>query len=140
MYESPLNRYVADFLGDINLLEAKVMDNNGGLIRLEIDGGDVATVESDKLLARGDTAWFASRPEKFLLSRKKPGVRFNSFAGEVWDIAYLGDLTIYKVKLDNGNFAKASVLNRDIGSENPITWEDRVWLSCLPNAAFVLDH
>ena len=59
-------------------------------------------------------------------------------AGEVWDIAYLGDLTIYKVKLDDGTFFKASQLNRTVTADDPITWEDRVWLHAEPDSALVL--
>ncbi|WP_341760578.1 ABC transporter ATP-binding protein [Candidatus Endowatersipora endosymbiont of Watersipora subatra] len=140
MYENPNSSYVADFLGDINLLSAKVMANDNGIVCLEIEGGDVARVECSQSYLQGDTVWFANRPEKFSISRKQPSINFNSFAGEVWDIAYLGCLTIYKVKLDNGNFAKVSVLNHDISNEDPIIWEDRVWLSFLPDAAFVLNQ
>ena len=86
--------------------------------------------------AAGDKVWLATRPEKMTITLDKPKGG-NCLAGEVWDIAYLGDVTIYKVKLASGDFAKATVLNREISS-SPITWEDRVWLSFAPEAALVL--
>ncbi|MEL6948217.1 MAG: TOBE domain-containing protein, partial [Pseudomonadota bacterium] len=63
----------------------------------------------------------------------------NTLPGEIWDIAYMGDLTIYKVKLDVGGFAKVSVLNRAVDGEDILTWEDRVVLQCAPSNALLLD-
>ncbi|MEE9313448.1 MAG: ABC transporter ATP-binding protein [Rhizobiaceae bacterium] len=138
MYERPNSQYVADFLGDINVVEAKVKSTSKGVVKLETESGAPIAVKSETFVSVGQQAFFAVRPEKFDITRVKPKAKVNVFAGEVWDIAYLGDLTIYKVKLDSGEFAKASVLNRTLRQENPITWEDRVYLYCSPDAALVL--
>ena len=136
MYEHPNSRYVADFLGNINLIEARVGSSSKGVVTLEADSGPLK-IKSDAAVTKGQTAWFAARPEKLSIDLKKPK-NGNAVEGEVWDIAYLGDLTIYKVKLDSGEYMKASVLNRAVASQRPITWEDRVWLSCPADAALVL--
>ncbi len=137
MYERPRSRYVADFLGNINLIEAKVQNVSKGFVRLETKDGNSLLVESEASVSSGDTVWFAARPEKLQIDLKKPKSG-NLMSGEVWDIAYLGDLTIYKVKLDSGEYVKASVLNRAVSSDRPISWEDKVWLSCPNDAALVL--
>ena len=138
MYEHPNSRYVAGFLGDINLIEARVRDVSKGVIRLETGQGAPLAVKSEVPVKAGQDVHFSIRPEKFEISQKKPKSPTNTFVGEVWDIAYLGDLTCYKVKLDSGEFAKATILNHTVSVENPITWEDRVWLTCRRDAALVL--
>ena len=54
------------------------------------------------------------------------------------DIGYLGDLSIYKVRLDDGTLVKASVTNIRRHAAREIDWEDAVWLSFAPEAAVVL--
>lgn len=139
MYEQPANRYVADFLGNINLVPATVVKSNGGVATLTTEMGDEMKVSCQTSCATGDKVWMAARPEKMTigLDKLKSG---NRLAGTVWDIAYLGDLTIFKVKLDSGEFARVSVLNNSLSdaASNPITWEDKVWLSVDPDSALVL--
>ena len=137
MYERPNRRYVADFLGSINLIAAKVASHSKGVAKVETRQGDLLSVDSNHNLSKGDDVWLAARPEKLSISLDKPKAR-NLLQGEVWDIAYLGDLTIYKVKLDGGDYAKVSVLNRSHTSARAITWEDRVWMSFEPSAAMIL--
>ena len=139
MYEQPVNRYVADFLGNINLVAAKVAKSNGGSATLETELGDALKVHCQTDCAVGDNVWMAARPEKMTISLDRPKSG-NQLAGTVWDIAYLGDLTIFKVKLDSGEFARVSVLNNSLsdGASHSITWEDKVWLSVDPESALVL--
>jgi putrescine transport system ATP-binding protein len=62
----------------------------------------------------------------------------NCVAGQVTDIGYLGDLSIYKVRLDNGMVLKTAVANVTRWVERPINWDDRVWLTWPSEAAMVL--
>lgn len=140
MYERPSNTYVADFLGDINLVPTTVGQTKGGRVSLDGEDGGRYTVTDDETRKPGDVVWFATRPEKLEITRDKPANATNLMAGEVWDIAYMGDLTTYKIKLDAGPFVKASILNRQAVGETPLTWEDRVWLSCNPDDALVLSQ
>ena len=62
------------------------------------NGGDAAA---------GNMVWYAVRPEKIRVSSKKPDDQsLNAAEGEVWDIAYLGDMTVYHVKLDDGRIVR----------------------------------
>ncbi|NKB52676.1 MAG: polyamine ABC transporter ATP-binding protein [Rhizobiaceae bacterium] len=137
MYERPNNRYVADFLGNINLVEATIDKISKDVVTLATPTGNVLTVNHAGGGSPEDKVWVAARPEKLSIGLQKPK-QVNCLPGEVWDIAYLGDLTIYKVKLDSGEFVKVSVLNQTVSETRDITWEDQVWLSFEPEAAMIL--
>jgi putrescine transport system ATP-binding protein len=140
IYEQPNSRYVADFVGDINLLEGNVGSSEGGTTRLECAGtGAVVETAQTTDIAPGTPAWFAIRPEKIAISLDRPGeAAVNCIEGEVWDIGYLGDVSIYHVRLATGATVKATVTNRTRLIERPITWDDKVWLSWTPDSGVVL--
>jgi putrescine transport system ATP-binding protein len=62
----------------------------------------------------------------------------NCISGEVYDIGYLGSLSVYHVRLESGAKVKVSAANRSRLVERPITWEDRVWLFWPPSASVIL--
>jgi putrescine transport system ATP-binding protein len=140
VYEQPVSRYVADFVGEINLIEGRIATNAAGSVRLESPGtGVVVEVEQQIAAGLGDQAWFAIRPEKVGIALEKPaGALSNCVAGEVWDIGYLGDVSIYHVRLATGATMKSTVTNRTRLVERPITWEDKVWLFWPRDAGIVL--
>jgi putrescine transport system ATP-binding protein len=81
----------------------------------------------------------AVRPEKVQIETAASGVSAeNCFAGCVTEVGYLGGVSIYKVRLDNGLDMKATVANRTRIIERPIGAGDRVWLSFAPEAGVVL--
>jgi putrescine transport system ATP-binding protein len=83
--------------------------------------------------------WVALRPEKVRIAHAPPPTdNENCVAGQVGNIGYLGDLSVYKVRLDNGIVMKAAVANVTRLVERPIGWDDRVWLTWAPEAAMVL--
>jgi putrescine transport system ATP-binding protein len=87
----------------------------------------------------GDTVWVALRPEKVRIAHEAPATAGeNCLSGQVWNIGYLGDVSIYQVRLDNGFVIKAALANMTRLVERPIGWDDRVWLSWAPDAAVVL--
>jgi putrescine transport system ATP-binding protein len=140
IYEQPNSRYVADFIGDINTLEGRIASAGNGMVRLDCIGTG-ATVEVDQALsaAPGDVAWFAIRPEKVSISLDRPqNGTINALEGEVWDIGYLGDVSIYHVRLPTGATMKATVTNRTRLVERPITWDDKVWLTWTRDGGVVL--
>ncbi len=143
IYEQPNSRYVADFIGNINLMEGKVVAASGGSIRLECSGtGAIVDVDRQETEASvGDTAWFAVRPEKIGVSLSAPADQsVNAVPGEVWDIGYLGDISIYHVRLATGATLKATVANATRLIERPITWEDKIWLTWSRDGGVVLNR
>jgi putrescine transport system ATP-binding protein len=137
IYEQPNSRWVAKFVGDVNLIEGKLtaMDAGGALIDSAAGRIRVKQAAEGK---PGDTVCVALRPEKLRISREPPAGDENRIAGQVWDIGYLGDMSVYQVKTDGGLVMKASVANMTPLVERPITWDDRVWLSFAPEAGVVL--
>ena len=140
IYEQPNSRYVADFIGNINLLEARVVTNVGGNVQMDATGtGTMVNAVQDMSVATGDAVWFAIRPEKMSVTHDAPAhTGVNAIEGEVWDIGYLGDISVYHVRLPNGVTVKATQANRSRTVERPITWGEKVWLSWQPDAGVVL--
>jgi putrescine transport system ATP-binding protein len=58
--------------------------------------------------------------------------------GEVYDIAYLGDMTVFHVKLTGGKVIKISQMNASRAADEPLAWDDKVWVSFAPDAGIVL--
>ena len=139
IYEAPVNKDVADFIGDINLLKGLYKGNNKkGTELLSEDSKSIvfATQEVDSKLE--DTMWFAIRPEKLEISKKKPSNDLNVLKGIIEDIAYGGSFSTYHVKLDNGRILKAIRANRVRTEEHHLTWDDEVYLHWSPDSAVVL--
>ncbi len=140
IYEQPNSRYVAGFIGDVNIIPARIESSEGNAIRLRSPWSDAPIeVTAGPVLASGAETWLALRPEKIGISREPPPPgTSNVLAGEVWDIGYLGDLSIYRVKLPSGDIVKAQIENRTRVVERPITWEDKVWLNWAPEQGVLL--
>ena len=146
LYEQPNSRWVADFVGDVNLIEGKVIEAGAATIVIEsavvgrVRAGAASGAKSRaKFVAKpGDTVWVALRPEKIRLSLDQRAATENSVSGTVRDIAYLGDLSIYKVALDNGFVMEAATANLMRVIERPISWDDRIWLTWDAAAGIVL--
>jgi putrescine transport system ATP-binding protein len=87
----------------------------------------------------GDTVWVAVRPEKVRISHEPPAAAAaNCVVGQVASIGYLGDVSIYKVRLDNGLVMKAAAANMTRLIERPFGRDEPVWLSWAPDAGVVL--
>ncbi|MAY62558.1 MAG: polyamine ABC transporter ATP-binding protein [Rhizobiales bacterium] len=139
VYEAPDSRYVADFIGSVNLFEGKVKECAKGMVTLESpDGFSSIEAAEDRTFAPGQELWLAIRPEKMTLSRERPK-EANAASGEAWEIAYMGDVTNYIVKLDGGKMVRASTINRQRSVENPIGYDERIWVSFEPDGGSLLD-
>jgi putrescine transport system ATP-binding protein len=132
LYEQPSCKYVADFIGDINIIEGNVSASDGAG-NVTVQGKVVPSsfdVQTDTKVNNGDNVWLALRPEKLRISLDAPtNGTANSLEGEVYDIGYLGDTSVYHVKLPSGEFIKAMTTNTTRLVERPISWEDKVWLT-----------
>ncbi|RAK50780.1 ABC transporter ATP-binding protein [Phenylobacterium deserti] len=139
VYEAPADRYVAGFLGDVNLFEGRMEAQGAEGLRFasaEVPGGLLAA--EGPQLAPGASAWLAVRPEKMGLHQEPPPEGANRMAGEVHDIGYLGDWTTYVVELSSGRRVKVARANASRQVERPVSWGDKVWLSFAPDSAVVL--
>jgi putrescine transport system ATP-binding protein len=139
VYEQPNSRWVAGFIGDVNLLEGRVTSSGIGHAMIESVAGGRIGVSHKADLAPGTHVWVALRPEKIEVDHKAPvaGAE-NSFSGRVSEIGYLGGTSIYKITLDNGVEMKAAVVNRERKAVAPVATGDRVWLNFTAEAGVVL--
>jgi putrescine transport system ATP-binding protein len=138
VYEAPASRFVASFVGNVNIFEGKVIERTAQGARLAGANGVQILVENAGDAVAGAEVAFAIRPEKIRVSSKRPADAANAMEGLVYDIAYLGDMTVYHVKLDNGQIVRASAMNATRTTDDPLTWDDRAWISFRPDAGVVL--
>ena len=139
IYEAPINKDVADFIGDVNILQGVYKGQNEVGTQLQSEDSNsivFATQEVDA--SPGDKMWFAIRPEKLEISKKKPSDDHNILRGKIEDIAYGGSFSTYHVRLQNGRILKAIRANRERTEEHHLTWEDEVYLQWAPHSAVVL--
>lgn len=139
IYENPTSVYVADFIGDVNIIEGSAAPLEGDRFRIawsEDLPPIIATSASP--LPTGTRCHFAIRPEKIAISADQPQDADNSVKGSVLDIAYLGNISTYHVRLPNGQILKAQTANDRRIARRSFTWEDEVWLSWTATAGVIL--
>lgn len=129
IYEAPNSRFVAEFIGDINLFGGEVVDVSDSQTIIAMPDGAMIRAERGPTLSKGDKAGFAIRPEKMRVTRERPADAANAFEGEMWDIGYLGDMTVFHVKLTSGQIVKASTLNAARAVSDPFSYDDQLWVS-----------
>ncbi|TCL75675.1 ABC transporter ATP-binding protein [Rhizobium sp. BK251] len=139
IYEAPNCRFVADFIGDVNIFDGKVKAGGNGVVEIAVEGGPTLRTATSDTPASGSSVGFAIRPEKIRVTRAAPAnASVNAARGELWDIAYLGDMTVFHVKLAGGNVIKASSLNAQRAVEDPFTYDQEVWVSFDEDAGVLL--
>ncbi|APE44987.1 ABC transporter ATP-binding protein [Sulfitobacter alexandrii] len=141
IYEYPNSVYVADFIGDVNIIDAKARPMGENTYALDwIDGQPPLRAESKTGFSEGQQAHLAIRPEKIRITKEKPEDAPNALEGKVLDIAYLGNLSTYHVQLPGGQVIKAQTANTRRIARRDITWEDPVWVSWSATAGVLLEH
>ena len=140
LYEYPNSRFVADFIGQVNLFEG----------RFTVDEHDHAVIDSAELPspvfldhgvtgAHGTTLWVAIRPEKIELHKRAGGeaapvledapAGHNTAAGTIRHIAYLGSESVYDIELENGRKVRALRSNLTRRDQEDFTWDEPVWIA-----------
>ncbi|MEM1346640.1 MAG: ABC transporter ATP-binding protein, partial [Pseudomonadota bacterium] len=129
IYEAPASRYVAEFIGDVNVLEGRLSDGGAGHVALDVGG--VADLGGPRDRLGSGALALALRPEKIAIERLDADTPTppNALDGTVRDIGYLGDMSIYHVALPGGASVRVARTNRFRALEQPITWETPVRLS-----------
>jgi putrescine transport system ATP-binding protein len=139
IYEYPQNKFVADFIGSVNLFEGQIAEDEPGhvLIHSAEAGGNIY-IDHGISSAPGAKAWVAIRPEKIQLTRQDLHEPYNCLKGVVKGIAYMGNLSIYLVQLDSGKQIKVTMQNQTRASEMMIDWDDRVTATWHANSPVAL--
>jgi putrescine transport system ATP-binding protein len=117
LYEAPTSRWIAEFVGDVNMFEGQVERREANRLVISTrDAGAIVAAEPRQPIAK-TIVCVAIRPEKVKLSRRGPvsdavhAHAINRLEGVVTDVSYLGGLTSYKVKLDSGAVLRSSMAN-----------------------------
>ena len=137
VYETPATTFVADFIGNVNLLPGTV----------EVDEADhviIASADCKHYVGHGITGnqgmgvTVALRPEKIQVSRDKPADEFNTAHGTIQELSYFGSFTVYHVQLPSGLRLKISQANTARHNDDALTWGDAVWAHWSRSAHVVL--
>src|ERR1700733_1022380 len=117
LYEAPSSRWVAEFVGDVNIFEGQVESREASRLMISTrDAGTIVVAEPRHPITKAIVC-VAIRPEKVKLSRRGPvsdaihAHAINRLEGIVTDVGYLGGVTSYKVKLDSGAVIRSSMAN-----------------------------
>ena len=140
IYEYPTSRFVADFIGSVNMFAGRIVDEDSNYVRIAADEAG-CTIFIDHGVAAPPSAdlWVALRPEKINISREPPAdTRENCVQGVIDGIAYMGDMSVFNVKLHTGRMVKVTRPNLIRRSEDTLTWDDQVWLHWHPASGVVL--
>jgi len=137
IYEDPKTRWVAEFIGEVNLFDGTISGHQGGLASIDTKAGRLVVARQDGF-DDGTAVSVAIRPEKIEIAREAVAGALNMLHGHVVDIAYLGDLSVYKVRDQHGLIVKASVANKDRRASSLLHRGDEAWLTFAPDAAVLL--
>src|SRR6187399_3449226 len=132
IYEFPSSKFVADFIGSVNMFEGRLVEDLPDRVRIQSDElGGVIHVDHGISAAPGQHVCAAIRPEKINILRTPPAdVSENCVKGMVKEIAYMGDMSIYLVKIDTGKIVRVTLPNVErMSDDERILWDETVWLT-----------
>ena len=140
VYETPASRFVADFIGNVNLMDGTLADD-------QPDHVLVRCADCTHWVGHGITGTegmpvtVALRPEKIRLTREAPRGRHhphNMVRGVVKELGYFGAFSVYRLALRSGLVLKISRSNTERHAEDRISWGDEAWASWDDSAQVVL--
>jgi putrescine transport system ATP-binding protein len=130
IYEFPATRFVADFIGSVNLFDGQLTEDEPDHVRVQcVDFPTPVYVDHGLSAPPNAQLWVAIRPEKITLERTQPANGDNWAKGVVKEIAYMGDMSIYVVRLGGGREVRVTQANIVRKSGDTFAWEDEVYLS-----------
>ncbi len=129
VYEYPNSRFVAQFVGSVNLFEGRVIEDQPDSVRINSqEAGAVLYVSHGISCAPNQKVHVAVRPEKMRISRQQPDQQENCVCGVVEEYAYMGGLTVYRVRLASGKEVRVTQPNISRASSERLTWNEQVYL------------
>lgn len=149
IYEKPVNAFVADFIGETNFLEGKVVEvsaiEGDQTAKIDVEGIGRLTIYQDTPVKAGDSVKLTIRPEKIRITKKEPvfennAHEFNVIKGKVDEVIYTGFQSKFFVKISKKSMIK--LIKQHVKyymDETPISWKDEVyiWWNC--NDGFLVE-
>lgn len=142
IYEFPVSRFVANFVGNTNIIEGK-LHMSGSNYEIEVEGLGLFTVysPSEKFwMIPGCRLFMSIRPEKIFISKNPKEGFSNSLRGKVVDIIYYGRSTQYRIKLKNGQYLLVFEQNEEHFPQENIDYDDEVHLYFQKENVVLLEH
>jgi putrescine transport system ATP-binding protein len=142
IYEYPTSKFVADFIGSVNMFEGRLVEDEPDHVRIASpELGGTIYVDHGISSAPGATVWAAIRPEKIDIDRQPPtNLSENVVKGVVKEIAYMGDMSVYLVRIDSGKMVRVTLPNVERQAGARISWDETVYLTWHPNSPVVLSQ
>ena len=113
VYEQPKTKFVAEFIGETNIFECRVLESYEDRIVAEWKGLRIG-IRNDRGVRPGENIYLSVRPEYIGLSKDKPvEAGYNVFHGLIVDEVFRGSYVMYSIRLDNGETVKVTVLSKD---------------------------
>ncbi|HEX3973720.1 MAG TPA: ABC transporter ATP-binding protein [Stellaceae bacterium] len=140
VYEHPGNRFVAGFLGAVNLLNARVTAFESGTAALECaEAGVALSLAHDRALTPGALVTVAVRPEKLLLGSTANPAWANALSGTVHGVAYRGEASDVEIALASGKVMRATIANADRHARSDLALGQKIYLGWRRDAGVVLE-
>jgi putrescine transport system ATP-binding protein len=144
VYESPHNRFVADFFGTINFFNATVLstDPEAQTLTAQLEKtGTQLEAKTEGSFSASDEVTIAVRPEKISVSQERPeGDNLTITKGTVEDLAYYGNRSVYRVRSQSGRIIQVSAQNNQRSEQLVLEWDDAVYLSWNSSCNVVLSE
>jgi putrescine transport system ATP-binding protein len=130
IYEFPASRYVADFVGSVNLFDGTLIEDEPDYVRVHCPELPAPVLIDHGISAAPNAAvWVAVRPEKITLQQDAGGGGDNWARGVIREIAYLGDWSVFLVRLESGREIRATLANQSRKAEENLQRDMPVYLS-----------
>ncbi len=149
LYEFPANRFVADFVGSVNIFEGTLTLDEPDRAAVDCPGLGKVYLNHGVTGAHGSQVWIALRPEKLYLHVPGEGKAVREAArdapeghnfarGTIKGMSYLGDITLYEIRLESGAMIRVSRPNLSRRDQEDFTWDDRVSMHWRADSPVVL--
>jgi putrescine transport system ATP-binding protein len=139
IYEFPNCKFVAEFIGSVNMFEGRLLEDEPDYVRIASSELESTIYVDHGISAASDaTVWAAIRPEKIEISTVRPLSQQNVAHGVVKEIAYMGDMSVYLVKLDSGKIMRVTQPNVRRHEADAVTWDQSVYLHWHPSSPVVV--
>ena len=147
IYETPNSRYVADFLGDVNIIGGHILgpdDKEDDIVQLawheDYAPLRIRLPQPVSFPEKGTERWVAVRPEKVRITKDYPTDTHNILKGKVLDIAYTGNISTYHVETEDGQIIKSQEANLEHLHRRAITWDDEVFVHWRAGGCVLLER
>jgi spermidine/putrescine transport system ATP-binding protein/putrescine transport system ATP-binding protein len=149
LYEYPANRFVADFVGSVNIFEGRLTLDEPGRAAVDCPGVGKIYLNHGVTGPHGANVWVALRPEKIYLHVPGEGKAIRAAAqdapdghnlarGTIKGMSYLGDITLYEIQLEGGHVIRVSRPNLSRHDQEDFTWDDKVSMHWRADSPVVL--